>query len=106
MLVVEHDARAHAANSVTSVTADLAGFVGLHTFCASGRVGFHEHIGVEVVEVATLLAYHLLNTAVELDSDWPTALDVKWDLSRQWLHRGFNAIDILGVKSLQARLDT
>lgn len=106
VLVIEHDARAHAADAVTPLADDLASVVVISAFGASRRVGLLEHIGLKVVEVATLLAYHLFNTAVQLNSDRPATLDVKRDLSRQWFHRGFNAIDVLGVKSLQARLDT
>ena len=106
MLVIENDARAHAPDAVAPLADNLTSVVVISALGASGRVGLLEHIGFEVVEVATLLAYHLFNTAVQLNSDRPITLDTKRDLSCQWFHRGFNAIDILSVKSPQARLDT
>lgn len=102
VLVIENDARAHTSDSVTAETTNQAGFVVDSTLLTSRRVGLGEHLAVEVSEEATLLADHLLNAAMQLNGDRPVALDIQRNISRQGLHLGFDAIDVLGVESFEA----
>lgn len=89
---------------MAALLSNPAGSVVLGTFSALWWVGFQEHVGVEVRSEATFLAYHFLDAAVKLDSNWPSALDVEGNFCLQWCHGCLDSVDVLGIQALQTVL--
>lgn len=101
MFIVENDSRSHAPYAVTAITLCLPQFISEGALIASWGIRLQEPVGHQVAQEATLLTDHLLDAPVELNGHGPTALHVERDLRLEGFHGGFEAVDILGVESLE-----
>ena len=61
-----------------------------------------EQVALEARQMATFLADHLVEAAMQLDRAGPWGFGIERDLRRQRWHGSLDTIDVLGVESDQS----